>query len=498
MRRVRWFVGMFAALSLVSVASGARAGGLEYNGAGTRAAGRGGAFSARADDPMALQLNPALLSDLTGVQLMLNANVGLFNACQSRPGSYGDPGRTQGEPTRFAPGWEGNAFPEVCNETPFSPGASLVATFPVAEGLTIGVGVLTPYAAGATRFGTADGTVAGGTLPSPARYNLVQQNLLQIFPSVGVGYRVTPWLAFGATLQWGLTSISYTNYGTSSSAGEDPALDIRTDLAVTDSFTPAAIASVAVRPMDGLDLMLGFRYVDDVRARGTLTIGAHDFDEAANRNASTVVDGVRLVAQQTAALTFGARYGHPRGTAPAQAAGGAVADRMTTELFDVELNAVYEFNNRVTDYVVSLPPAAVADVPASGLTTAPLPNTIRLAHNWLNQLSLRLGGDYNVLPGKLALRVGAAYETSGVDPRFVQLDFLPGERISVHGGATLRLGQLDLSLAYLHIFQADITSTATATEGLAQVGLEGEGAIINQGTFSARFDVVSLGATYRF
>lgn len=29
---------------------------------------------------------------------------------------------------------------------------------------------------------------------------------------------------------------------------------------------------------------------------------------------------------------------------------------MTTELFDVELNAVYEFNNRVTDYVVSLPP----------------------------------------------------------------------------------------------------------------------------------------------
>jgi long-subunit fatty acid transport protein len=498
MRRVRSVWGILAALALVSVTTRARAGGNEYNGAGTRAAGRGGAFAARADDPMALQLNPALMSDLTGVQLLLNLNLGFSQSCQARPGSYGDPGRTQGEPTRFAPGWETNPFPEVCNETPFSPGASLAATFQLAEGLTLGVGVLTPYASGMKQFGAEDGTVAGGTLPAPNRYNLVSQNLFQIFPSVGVGYRVAPWLALGATFQWGITNIRYTNYGSSSSGGEDPALDIRTALAVNDYFTPAVIASAAVRPMRGLDVMVGFRYLDDVKAGGTLTLRAHDFDDPAERNATTVVDGVRLLAQQSSAITFGVRYGHARSGAAGEGVSEAVHDRMSTELFDIELDAVYELHNRVKEYVVSIPRDATADVPASGVSSAPLPDQIRLPHNWQNQLSLRLGGDWNVLPGRLALRLGGAYETSGVDPRYVQLDFINGERISVHGGATVRFGQLDLSLAYLHIFQTDIVSTATDTVGLPQSALSDAGAIVNQGTFTGSFDVLSLGASYRF
>lgn len=504
MRRARIAVGMFVVLSVAFVASNAQAGGLEYNGAGTRAAGRGGAFAARADDPMALQLNPALLADLDGVQLMLNLNVALYNACQQRIGRYNDPGRTMGEPTIFAAGWENNAFPEVCNELPIAPGASLAATFQLTKKLTLAVGVLTPYAAGAIRFGDADGTTtaAGGMrVPTPTRYNMVEQNLLQIFPSVGVGFRATPWLAFGATLQWGITHISYTSYG-SAVGGEDPAYDLRTELNVEDNFTPAIIGSVALRPMPSLDFMLGFRYVDNVRARGTATIDAHDFDDPAVRDAQTILENVRLEAPQTGAITFGARYGHRRGSgtqlndATQRDLRGSTFDRMNTEVFDVEFDAVYELNNRVNDFVASLPPMATADVPAAG-GTAFLPNPLRLGHRWKNQLSLRLGGDFNVIPGTLALRVGGSYETSGIDTEFVQLDFLNGERISVGGGATLRLGKLDLSFAYLHIFQTDATKPATNTTGLRQIAI-GMGSVINHGTYSARFDVFSLGATYRF
>jgi len=506
MRRARIAVGMFVVLSVVCfAASNAQAGGLEYNGAGTRAAGRGGAFAARVDDPMALQLNPALLSDLTGVQLMLNINVGLYNACQQRPGTY----EGEEDPRTVYPfraGWIGSRFPEVCNETPFSPGASLAATFQLAKGLTLGVGVLTPYAAGATRFGSADGTVENGTLPSPARYNMVQQNLLQLFPSVGVGYRPIPWLAFGATLQWGITHISYTNYGTAV-AGEFPENDLRTQLDVSDNFTPAFITSVALRPTPSLDFMLGFRYVDDVRGRGTVTINALDFDDPAADNLTTTLDNVRLVAPQNSAITFGARYGHRRhGTGTLlndttqQSLRGATFDRMNTELFDVEVDVVYELNDRVTDFVVTLPPGSAANVP--GIGVAPLPNVIRLGHNWKNQLSVRLGGDINVIPGTLALRLGGSYETSGVNTDYAQLDFVPGERISVSAGATLRLGKIDISLAYLHIFQGDITSTARAGIGAEGVGLRQiastEGDVINQGTFSAQFDVFSLGANYHF
>ena len=505
MRRARIVIGMFAVLSIAFATSNARAGGLEYNGAGTRAAGRGGAFAARADDPMALQLNPALLADLGGTQLMLNANLALYNACVRRPGTYQN---TSAETTIFPTGWDGASFPEVCNDLPIAPGASLVATFHLADGLTLGAGVLTPYAAGAIRFGALDGTVANGTLPSPARYNLIQQNLLQVFPSVGVGYRVTPWLAVGATLQWGLTHISYTN-NAAAIPGESPGQDLRADITVADYFTPAIIGSVALRPLPSLDFMLGFRWVDDVKARGTVDITAFVFDDPTARTASTSLENVRLVAPQTGAISFGARYGHQRhSSAPItdSAQGtlrGETYDRMNTEVFDVEFDAVYELNNRVSEFVVTLPPPAEADIPGVSPTTG-LPNPIHLAHHWNNQLSLRLGGDYNVLPGTLAVRAGVSYETSGVDTRYVQLDFIPGERIGVGGGATLRLGKLDLSLAYQHIFQADITSTATAPSGLAadadglrQIAL-GDGQVINQGTYTAKFDVFSLGATYRF
>jgi len=253
--------------------------------------------------------------------------------------------------------------------------------------------------------------------------------------------------------------------------------------------------------------MLGFRYVDDVRGRGTVTINALDFDDPAADNLTTTLDNVRLVAPQNSAITFGARYGHRRhGTGTLlndttqQSLRGATFDRMNTELFDVEVDVVYELNDRVTDFVVTLPPGSAANVP--GIGVAPLPNVIRLGHNWKNQLSVRLGGDINVIPGTLALRLGGSYETSGVNTDYAQLDFVPGERISVSAGATLRLGKIDISLAYLHIFQGDITSTARAGIGAEGVGLRQiastEGDVINQGTFSAQFDVFSLGANYHF
>jgi long-chain fatty acid transport protein len=523
-------VGMFVSLCIAFAASSAQAGGLEYNGAGTRAAGRGGAFSARADDPMALQLNPALLADLGGTQVMLNLNVALYNSCVQRPGTYvGDDRSTYAFPDNS---WIDQPYPEVCNDSPISPGASLVATFQLTDRLTLGVGVLTPYAAGAARFGGADGTVANGTMPSPVRYNMVSQNLLQIFPSVGVGYRLTPWLALGATLQWGITHISYLNYG-AAVPGEEPAEDLRAEINVQDNFTPAFIGSVALRPTPSLDFMLGFRWVDNVGARGTVQIDSRAFDDPAAPNTVRLLENVRLLAPQTGAISFGARYGHRRAAAQAPAEvptaddptpspsepsapsadnnTGLVApapssdpqeppaaeagDRIDTEVFDVEFDVVYELNNRVNDFVVTLPPNPTIDLPGVGVS--PLPTPIRLGHKWKNQWSLRLGGDYNVIPGTLALRAGASFETSGVNTDYVQLDFIPGQRVSVGGGATLRLGKIDVSLAYLHIFQDEIKSTATSTTGLRQIAL-GVGNVINQGTYTASFDVFSLGATYRF
>jgi long-chain fatty acid transport protein len=486
---------------LVSLGAGtpaARAGGLEYNGAGTRAAGRGGAFVARADDGMALQYNPANLALLSTAQLMLNLNVGLWNVCQRRTGDYASVGGGLND-TIFPMGWEERAFPEVCNDTPFSPGASLVQTVALGDRFGVAFGVLTPYAAGTVNFGAPNGTVAGGTLPSPARYTLIRQNLLQFFPSVGAGYRPTKWLAVGATLQWGITLIDFTNMG-AAVPGEDPAGDIRTNLRVQDYFTPAFIVGATVSPIDSLEVSASFRHVDDVRGRGTLTLEAHPLDAPTERNVTGRIDGVRLVAPQTSVLSVGVRYGHPRygsgfmNRDAERSLRRDVFDRMNHELFDVELDFVYEVNSRVDAFRVNLGENPMLEVPFAGGASAPLPTPLRLEHRWRDQWGLRLGGDLNVIPGKLALRLGVHYESNGVDPRYAQLDFVPGQRIGLHGGATLRLGRLDLSLAYLHIFQADIVTT---NGDFRQIAL-GTGVVVNNGTISGSWDALSLGGTYHF
>ena len=56
-------------LALCVVPETALAGGFEVPAAGAHSLGRGGAWSARADDPMALLYNPANLTELRGVQL---------------------------------------------------------------------------------------------------------------------------------------------------------------------------------------------------------------------------------------------------------------------------------------------------------------------------------------------------------------------------------------------------------------------------------------------
>ena len=80
------------ALALASIVAPnlAHAGGFEYSAAGTRALGRGGAFMARADDPLALRYNPAGLAFLPGYQLELGSHLAFYDSCILRSGGYDD------------------------------------------------------------------------------------------------------------------------------------------------------------------------------------------------------------------------------------------------------------------------------------------------------------------------------------------------------------------------------------------------------------------------
>lgn len=540
------------AVALFTVPGTAHAGGFEYAGAGTRSLGRGGAFYARADDPMALLYNPANLASLSGSQLMLNVNLGWFDACYQRPGTYLEAGMDD-EPTVFGDdgAWSlGQDFPEVCNEGPPGPSPDLAFTMRLGRDLGIGFGVVAPAAIGHNVYaddanpGTLDGP-GGQQLPPPSRYVLLEEQLLIAYPTVGIGWRPLEWLQVGASLQWGLGYFKFVTMARATE-GENPSGDVRSELSASDLFIPAANVSIHAIPHDNLDIVLSFRWVDDVEATGDTTlrygaygVGREDGSVQGAIPTDTNLSDTTLSAPQPWQLAFGIRYAdrisaRPRDIAAVERLSRRIEDSMSNERWDVELDVVYEMNSRVDDFTVDIPNDAVLqlrDASATGVneSTLPLPDQLNIRHNWKDQLSVRLGGDYNVIPGMAALRLGGSFETSGVSEPYANLDFIPAQRLGIHAGLTVRLGDFDISLAYAHFFQetlevsqcpdavidpveaagrdAGLESTqihqnvlsACADEGhaaLDQISADDLGRIVNAGTYTSNIDVISLGVTW--
>jgi hypothetical protein len=94
-------------------------------------------------------------------------------------------------------------------------------------------------------------------------------------------------------------------------------------------------------------------------------------------------------------------------------------------------------------------------------------------------------------------------------------------RLGLHLGATLRIDRLDVSIAYAHIFQFDETVTEGNHRMISALGMHGQcadsatydpdnpvpsrgcyphgyGAVVNNGTYSAEYNVVSVQASYHF
>ncbi|MAT24270.1 MAG: hypothetical protein CMN29_04755 [Sandaracinus sp.] len=548
----------------------AEAGGLEFPAAGSTALGRGGAMFARPGDPMALYYNPANLAASQGIQLSLQTHLALYEACHRRGGTYvshegtptaeadtPDPARDPDQrvipgnefnPSAFNPDTDGDlladmpvpdtAMPEVCNSGPPGVVPELVLTWRAHEMVGIGIGFLTPAAVGHTVWGNdqrvGDRTYRGiqDGLPAPTRYNLIEEQLIAAWPTIGIGVAPHPRIRFGASMGFGFALVDFQSI-VRATRGEDFTGDVFSELSVSDSFIPKITASVHAVPHDNLDVSLTFIWTDDIRADGDLTLTSGYY--RAEPLEELKIDGVELEVSQPWQLAFGLRYAdriapRPRNPDDVSRLSGRVEDPMANERFDIELNVVYERNSRVDDFNVNLP--TNPDPSSNGLWTiladtgipASIPPSLRLPHNWQDQLSVRLGADYNIMPGLAAIRVGFSFETKGIEDGYEQIDFLPFMRFGGHIGLTMRVGMFDLTLAYAHIHQFEATVSEEEAR-VRQVNADsriqeicrggggevpdelcssdgtsnfGEGTVINTGRFTSNFDVVSLGLTYHF
>ncbi|MFW5921097.1 MAG: OmpP1/FadL family transporter, partial [Polyangiales bacterium] len=353
-----------AAALLALVPRTARAGGIEVPARGAVALGRGGAFMARANEPLALWYNPALLADLEGFQLQLDVSAKNRRACFERSGTHAgfapgdgriDRAGLSGEfdldrRSRFGVlrDYRDEGFPKVCKQNQLGINPYLVGSFRLTDELGLGFGLVSPMGSGGERWGRPDGTVMnddGELRPSPARYMRLDADTSLVRVGIGLGWAPTDWLRLGGSFFnaffWGSTT-SYTAV----LGGERPSLDVEAELGeLGDNFIPGGTVSAHFIPHDRLDIGVSFFATDEVDADGSVeaTVANYGFtrDNLDTRGASAATITteqkfpVNLRVPQPWSVNLGLRYAHPR--APGARDRGD-RDPMRDEVFDIELD----------------------------------------------------------------------------------------------------------------------------------------------------------------
>lgn len=523
--------GLLAALSLAltlgSLTTNASAGGVEIPGLGARSLGRAGAWRARADSALALHLNPANLARLSGTNIELSAHLAMLNACFDRTGTARADSNGLSRLPSLAPDPDDTVFgetddyadidsPRVCNQGALSVVPQLAVTFRPHRRIGIGIGVTAPNSPSSGRqFGASDGSIASdeapnGRLPSPVRYDLVKSDVLLAFINAGIGIELHPRVRVGASFGWGFARIDFTTTA-APTMGEAPATDLLSTLSASDGFIPRVGLSIAAEPIDGLDIMMGYTWIDRVHGNGTLRLRSMHFatEETQlalafpNSNPSTdrsypVVLDVPLASS----LSFGTRWAMLRNPRRAEPGVEWRHDPMTQEVFDIELGVTVTFGNVVDAQRVTPrgDPSMIdvnnrLDTGLAGVTITSSPE-LELIQNWQTQVSLSLGGDYNVVPGRLALRLGVMYESDGVPDGYERLSFMPWSRFGVALGATVRVNTVDLTMGYMHAHWFSRSNTEESAR-TAQTTLTG-GNIISAGRYKVSANLVSLAASLHF
>src|SRR5688572_21305778 len=159
------WMGIAIVIAIGLRANVAHAGGFEIPDNGTEALGRGGAFTAKADDPTAIHHNVAGLAQQRGTRVLVNTNVSRSSMTFQREGSYAD------DPNNPATPWGGQRYPAVSNE-----GRPVVLPFVAAttdlglDWMTFAIGT---YAPPASAFAGRYFPLSVNGAPSPARYDAV-------------------------------------------------------------------------------------------------------------------------------------------------------------------------------------------------------------------------------------------------------------------------------------------------------------------------------------
>lgn len=427
-------LSMCLALVLACLLAGseALAGGFEFPDNGVVALGRGGAFAARADDLTAIYFNPAGLAGQRGTRLLFNTNFPRQTLTFTRAGVAGD----------------GTAYAPVSNEAGFFTGDAKIGAPILAvasdfglEDVTFAIGAYGPSAYGTSRYPES----------GPQRFALIDMDLALLFYNLSVGWRAHPRLDLGVSVHVAHMMKTNLSQGVNSWFAEGQGPSAGYDTIVHLEFDPAfsvgmLLGALYRPPVKGLQIGLAIRpFPIHFEQTGTVTPeypGAFLAKQAEKGRVYLTTGNVYMYQDLPIMGRLGVRYAY----APAG-----------SEVFDVEADVVYEAWSVVDAFRIRFGGEMAIGQDVGPDYKRPM-SPVTVPKDWKDTVSVRVGGDYNVLlptgmrPG-LALRIGGFYESPAVPEETTNLDFLSFHRFGIGTGFTFSWYAFDLSLAYSHIFQ---------------------------------------------
>jgi long-subunit fatty acid transport protein len=510
----------------------ARANGFEIPENGTEVMGRGGAWVARADNPLAAALNPAGLAGLKS-GIILNANLTWQAQCFQKAGNYPTGADNQFTAWQSNFTYEGQPYPEVCKSNGLKDVnvvPQLGFNYKINDKLGVAfLPVWSPSGTGKAKWPTEVDLANGSSAPSPTRFLLVEKNARIIMPTFAAGYEVTKGVRLGLAFQWVITMfksslMSQGSQTTDQSVKQGPGINTMSEVSWNQWFTPAAVAGVMISPTDDIDIGGMFRYsADIVKKGGDVTITAPFYGNGKGGSVPTETDvkvkEMRLV--QPMDIRIGVRF-HPARKGVTLPTSGR-RDFLTHDSFDIELDLTYSRNSSFDQLTVLFDPGQRVNF-GTTVGASIIPENASIQKNWKDTYGARLGGEYNAIPEKLGIRAGAFFQTKGQDEQYLNLDFHPGQMFGFYVGATARVTKsLDLSVGYGHIFVKAFDNTKEGGKLRALIASEPDNAngpdyytecnqpgvtqpsqpfrscaIVNTGRMTSSYNIFSLGGTYHF
>jgi long-subunit fatty acid transport protein len=463
-------------LALLALPTAAFAGGFEFPGNGTEALGRGAAFTAKADSPLALDYNVGGLAKQRGTRLLFDSNLVFQNFSFQRAGSYPVENDMAGNPLPYS----GQPYPKMTNQAgPFyAPFLGLTTDFNKFDRWTFAFGVYGPSAMGNKVWGATTTLPNGTAAPAPQRYDVVQANLLTFFPTFAAAVRATHWLDVGIALHlvvgiFDLQNISITDLGSTNCPNLESAnCDSSTHLKTT-GFSATGSIGAMFHPHRNIDIGLNARMPIVLDTSGTV--------DATSPPAAPIPlnqDVAKFNTRLPPIVRLGVRY--------------KFLGLDNFEHGDIELDGTWEGWNWAEgdgDKIQIDQLGPFSDIHPT------------LTHHYKDTFSIRLGGAYNIrLPaGVLALRLGGFYDSAATDLKDQRVDFDTAERYGATAGLGYSVRGVSLNIGYAYMYEpdrnvtnGDIQSINGVANGSTQT-TNGPTPVINNGLYHAQNMILSFG-----